>query len=498
MSDNVTRRDFLKTASATAAGVTIAAGFSPFSYAQNEKVRVAAIGTGGQGSLHLRYGLTGAAKEVELVAVCDIYKPHLEGGWKQAVGDDPEKQKNVKQYMNYKEMLEKEQLDAVVISTPLYTHHQIAMDCLSAGKYVFCEKTLAYTIDECREIVKKCNETGLFCQVGHQRRYNPGYNKAMAMMLNEGAIGRLNHISAQWHRNDSWRRPVDTNYVLSDEEKAAGITDLEKHINWRLYHEKSGGGLMTELASHQLDVCNWFLNTAPARVSGFGGVDYWKDSRDVDDNVVLIYEYDMLPSNPAFGTITKRNDKQNFGKINRPYVVRVTYSSICANAQRGAGELLQGDRGSFELTEAECFKYLEPTAIKPWDSGGTITAKEAAANITAGKSREVDTSKIETKTNIKYPTLFGPDGKEVDQKDRLSVLAAVDVLQFQSFANDIKTKGTPKANQMVGLMAAVAALSGEQSMREGKTIDIDKSLYSFDFETPNPYGYNDPSPEAKA
>jgi predicted dehydrogenase len=491
MSDHVTRRNFLKAAGVTA-GVTIASGFSPFSYAQNEKVRVAAIGTGGQGSLHLRYGFTGASKEIELVAVCDIYKPHLEGGWKQAVGEDAEKQKNVKQYMNYKEMLEKEQLDAVVIATPLFTHHPIAMDALSAGKYVFCEKTLAYTIDECRDIVKKCHETGLFCQVGHQRRYNPGYNRAMARMVGENAIGRLNHITAQWHRNDSWRRPVDMTYQISEEEKALGITDLEKHINWRLYHERSAGGLMTELASHQLDVCNWFLNTPPARVSGYGGVDYWKDGRDVDDNVVLIYEYELLPSNPVFGNITKRIPAQNFGQINRPYRVRVTYSSICSNAQRGAGELLQGDRGAFELTEAECFMYKEPTALKPWDSGGTITAKEAAANITAGKSREVDTSKIDMKENIKYPAMYGPDGKEVDQKDRLSVLAAVDVLQFKSFANDIKTKGTPKANQVVGLMAAVAALSGEQSMREGKTIDIDKALYTFDFETPDPYRYDNP------
>ena len=190
----------MKTTGLTA-GAALAAGYSAKARAAVDKIRVGSIGTGGQGSFHLRDGLA-RAENCEVVAVCDIYLPHLEGGWKNAGGE----QRRVTKYTNYHEMLDKEELDAVVISTPLHTHYQIVMDCLDAGKYVYCEKTLCYEIEDCREIVKKCHETGLFCQVGHQRRYNPTYNKAKWLTVERGLVGRINHMTAQWHRNHHWQR----------------------------------------------------------------------------------------------------------------------------------------------------------------------------------------------------------------------------------------------------------------------------------------------------
>ena len=219
MSDDLTRRDFIKVAGTTAAGVAIATSYSPFSYAANEKVRVACIGTGGQGGFHIDNGLT-PCPEIDIVAVCDVYKPHLNAAFKRAGGEDG---KDIKKYMDYKKLLDEVEFDAVVIATPLYAHHHIAIDCLDAGKHVFCEKTMAYDIDQCRDIVKKVQETGQVFQVGHQRRYNPEYNKAvwLARGSDEGrsVTGRINHVSAQWHRNNDWRRFVPKDYVLSKEEK---------------------------------------------------------------------------------------------------------------------------------------------------------------------------------------------------------------------------------------------------------------------------------------
>ncbi|MBI5093787.1 MAG: Gfo/Idh/MocA family oxidoreductase [Candidatus Hydrogenedentes bacterium] len=475
MDTQVTRRDFIKTAG-IATGVAIAAGYSPFSYAQNEVVRVAAIGTGGQGCLHLRLGLP-KIKTLQLVAVCDVYTPNLNGGWDIAVEDaDPkkkeEKQKNIKKYMDYREMLEKEQFEAVIISTPLHTHYQIAMDCLDAKKYVFCEKTMCYDVEQCRNLVKKCNETGLWVQVGHQRRYNPGYNRALWLAREKGVVGRINHITAQWHRNNDWRRPVDPAYVLSADEKK-WIPDLEKHINWRLYNEFSAGGLMTELATHQLDVCNWFLHTPPSRVFGYGGIDYWRDGRDVYDNVSLTYEYDMVPSNPAFGTMDKRTSFLSMQTMNRPYTVRATYTSICANAKRGSSEIMQGDKGTLELTEPACFGYTEPAAVGAWDAGGIVTAASVAKDITSGKSLQVSTAADESKEQ-----LFMAETRHVD------------ALQFESFANDIFQKKVPKANQMVGLLAAIVSLNGSKAMKDRTEVAIDKAQYTFDFETPDPYRYD--------
>ncbi|HPV39122.1 MAG TPA: Gfo/Idh/MocA family oxidoreductase, partial [Candidatus Hydrogenedentes bacterium] len=268
----LSRRNFMATAGA-AAGVMIASGYSPFSYAQNERVRVASIGTGGQGCLHLRDGLA-RAKNIQVVAVCDVYQPHLQGGWIVAGRD-----KNMKQYRDYRKMLDElgKEIDAVVIATPIDTHHDVAMDCLDADKYVFCEKTMCYAgpeatleehVQQNRDLVQKVHDKGKFLQIGHQRRYNPDYNHALKLVWDEGIIGRIHHIDAQWHRNNDWLRPLPPASSYDDEMKAlvwdflskrmsshpnfSKMSDTEKerlimdgHTNWRIYTERSGG-LMTE------------------------------------------------------------------------------------------------------------------------------------------------------------------------------------------------------------------------------------------------------------
>lgn len=460
MSNGMTRRTFVKSAG-TVAGVMAAAGFNPLGYAQNEKVRVASIGTGGQGSFHIRDGLS-RAHNIQIVAVCDVYKPHLEGGWKNAGGGD------IKQYMDYRAMLDKEkELDGVIISTPLHTHHAITMDCLDAGKYCFTEKTMCYDIEHCRDIVKKAHEKGVFVQVGHQRRYNPIYNKALKMAWDEGVLGRINHMDCQWHRNNDWRRPVNLNYTLSAEE-ARFIPDLERHLNWRLYNETSGG-LMTELATHQLDIATWYLDAMPTRVYGYGGVDYWRDGREVYDNVNLIYEYEVGPGSRGYKAIEARNSYQAMDAVNAPYTVRVMYSSICANAKRGCCELIQGDQGAFEMTEGSCLFYPEATAKVKWaEKGRKDAVEENALVITSGGTLALSNK---AKKDAK-PVVVDTD-KSVDQ------------LQFEAFANDIIRKGTPKANAMVGLKTAICGLTGLQAMRERREVVIDPAWWQFDFETPD-------------
>ena len=110
--------------------------------------------------------------QIKIVATCDIWSYNRELGAK--LIDDTD----LSVYVDYKEMLDKEELDAVLIATPLYMHYQMVMDCLDAGLYVFCEKTMTMTIEESRNIVRKCNETGKFVQIGHQRHYNPYYNRS--------------------------------------------------------------------------------------------------------------------------------------------------------------------------------------------------------------------------------------------------------------------------------------------------------------------------------
>jgi predicted dehydrogenase len=492
-------------AAGVGAGFMIASGYSPFSYAQNEKIHVGCIGTGGQGTFHLRDGIAGA-ESIEVVAIADVFLPHQKGGVmygqcsnggvKIPAGvhpndlpvEDKIKIRDARRpngYYNYKEMLEKETLDAVVIATPLTAHYQPTMDCLDLGKYVFCEKTLVKTIEDGRNIITKCHETGKFVQVGHQRRYNPKYLLAMDMAREKGLLGRITHLTAQWHRNTYWRRAWQQeypNYALNEEEMKY-IPDLEKHLNWRMYQELSGG-LYTELATHQTDIANWFMHAVPKRVNAFGGIDYWRDGRDVDDNIMLSFEYEFKPGDPGFMTVDRRSELQKMAMLNRPYTVRFAYSSILMNMKRGSSELIQGDWGSVELTEQDCFFFPEPNpraeaaarlaAAQAAQEGGDAAADENKPNtIQSGGSLQVDTKAL--KEGV---------GLLVDRE-----LKTPDVYQFEAFAHHIKNGGVPRSNQMVGFTTAITALAAIQSRTEGRIVEIDPEWYAFNFETPSFYDW---------
>jgi predicted dehydrogenase len=488
MSDGFSRRDFMKTAG-VATGVGLAAGVSPFSYAQNEKIRVACIGTGGQGGFHIRHGIANSP-DLQVVAVCDVLEGRLNAAWGAAGGEAGD----VKMYMDYRKLLDEVEFDAAVIATPLYAHYHIAMDCLDAGKNVFLEKTMCYDIEQCRNLVTKCHETGRWVQVGHQRRYNPAYNKAVWLARGDetrsSVTGRLNHINAWWHRNNDWRRPVAKDYQLSDAEKQ-WIEDLEKHVNWRLYKERSRGGLVTELATHQLDVTNWFLGTPPARCTAYGGIDYWRDGREVNDNIVMVYEYDIDRDDDGFATIPPRNPEQRLTRINRPYTVRMTYSSICANARRSYGEHIQGDRGSFLTTEQKGVTFFaEPAAKDDWNANKDAE-KLSDEDILQGKTRGYK-EEAYTKGELLYmlDDVGQPFAWNEEKQIPTNGAAGSDPIQFRAFARDIREGTVPKSNQMVGLMAAVAGFAAIDSMEAGGSIDIDPAQYSFDFETPDPWRFD--------
>jgi len=343
----ITRRTFLGTAGAALTASTLLR-------AEDEApVRLAVIGTGARGSDLLRALTT--LDGLDLIGVCDDYAPHLEQGAKYA---GPQ----AKTYADYRKLLDELKPQAVVIAVPLYLHYQVAADCLAAGCDVFLEKTMCYTVAEARQLAAQVIASKRVFQVGLQRRANAIYKQAQAM-VEAGMIGQVTSIKAQWHRNNSWRRPVPVPKGDPDWPR------LERKLNWRLYQPYSGG-LMAELGSHQLDVVNWFLGTHPKRVFASGGIDYYRDGREVCDNISCLYEYEIAPP------------KQ------RPYTVRVNYTSICNNAYEGAAELIMGTQGSLYLTSAKGLLFQEqPADSVNWDaSAGNAAANANAAVVTAGKT----------------------------------------------------------------------------------------------------------------
>jgi predicted dehydrogenase len=467
------------------AGVAIATGYSPFSYAQNEKLRVAMIGTGAQNIFHIEHGIAGTP-EIEIVAIADCMLFGQFRGWK-AAGEKEEMKAHL--YYDYRVMLEKEKdnIDAVVIATPYKTHYPIVMDCLDAGKFVFCEKTMAHEYELCRNIVTKCHETGKFVQCGHQRRYNPDYLHAVKQ-IQSGRMGRITFIEAQWHRNGDWRTPLPKTKngadVVLNAEEVKLVKDLNRLVNWRIYDEYSAG-VLSELATHHVECVNWIMGRAPSRVYTAGGTDYWRDDRDTPDNVTLIYEYDLTPGDHGFGTISKRSDYQQITKINRPYTVRFTWSGLLSSFHKGESILLIGDTGAYELRERTAvipgqktpLYHPEPTLI--WLDPATMEPTTDAEIIngikTRGESRKY--TRLQDHPSVPFDAELEPGAFDVEP----------DARQFQAFVHHIKNGGKPRTNEMCGMMASVCDIAADEALKTKSIVKIDPAIWKFDFETPDPF-----------
>lgn len=277
---------------------------------KGEKAKIAIIGTGSRGLFHINNLLK--ISRAEIVAICDIYQPHLDD----AAALCPK----AKRYTDFREVLASPEVQGILIACPLHEHARITIAGLKAGKHVFCEKSMARTLDQCKEMYDTYKQTGKVLYIGLQRLFDPKYIKAMEMVHN-GSIGEIVGLRNFWFRNNDWRRPVPH-------------PSLERQINWRLYKEYSGG-LMTELASHQLELGTWVLKSLPDYIMGCGDITFWKDGRDVFDNVNVIYHY--------------------------PNGVRMTFESIISNKFYGMDEEILGHKGTIELAKGKYyFEEVKP------------------------------------------------------------------------------------------------------------------------------------------
>jgi predicted dehydrogenase len=284
------------------------------------RIRLAFIGTGSRGKELLR-NLLPVLEEcnIFLQALCDNYQPHL----KDTLDICAQKNIHPVTYNDYRRLLDKEKIDAVIIATPLNEHAHIVIDCLQAGIHVFCEKALARTTDDVKRMYDTHIQTGKILQTGHQRLFNPIYLSGMQRIHN-GELGKIGQIRAYWHRNGNWRRP------LPDNNQA-----LDKQINWRLYKDVSAG-LLTELMSHQIHVANWALDAFPVSVMGTGSTVFWKDGRTVPDNIALIFTY--------------------------PGDVQFVYDSMTSNKKYGLEEQIMGDKGTIEFEVNRYYTENPPAA----------------------------------------------------------------------------------------------------------------------------------------
>lgn len=295
------RRGFIRTSALTGSGIYLVTGKTAVAQetAPGRTIKCALVGCGAQGN-----ALRVASKDVpgiQWVAMCDIWKFSIaktRGGF---LGENKHQvEGEVKIYEDIEEMLDKEpSIEAVFIATPDFMHAPYSRLCLERGKNVYCEKMMSNTLDGARDMVRagKAN-SGIF-QIGHQRHSNPRYLNLRDNVIKPGKMmGRITHAYAQWNRGVSGSAPQGAvkGYEIPQEVLAKhGYGSIEEFRNWRFF-SKYGGGPLSDLGAHQIDMFNWMYESTPVSVIASGGVDYFDGTNgrpkfELPDNVMCIYEF---------------------------------------------------------------------------------------------------------------------------------------------------------------------------------------------------------------
>jgi predicted dehydrogenase len=283
-------------------------------------VKAGIVGVGRQG-----FGsLLGTCRKdfIDIQAVCDINPVHCARAsqWLVEAGG-----KLPREYEDWQEMAEKERLEAVIIATPLWTHAEIAVGFLQAGVNVFSEKMMAYDVASCHRMLETAQSKNRLLEIGYPRFYEPLYQAVYKNIIQPKLLGDIHYVFLQTHRNNSWRwdeKPPYNGYNPS----RWGYPTWESLANWRLYTRYSQG-LVAELGSHQTSLAEWFLGSTAQSVYGAGGINCYKDGRQVDDHIHMTFDH--------------------------PRGCTVELSVILSNSYGGLYEEFLGSNGSLILSDIE-------------------------------------------------------------------------------------------------------------------------------------------------
>lgn len=300
-----TRRNFM--IGAGAAGIALPVAAQTRSKSPNDRVQIALIGAGGMGTEDAISSL--AQDGVEIVAASDVYEGRLTRA-KERWGNQ------VFTSRDYREVLARPDIDAVIIGTPDHWHAQISVDAMNAGKDVYVEKPMVQKIEDGRRIIDAQKKTGRVLQVGSQRVSSIVYQKAKDL-LKAGAIGQVNMIEAWWDRNSAigaWQYsvPPDASPTTVDWDKFLGSAPKVpfqpiRLFRWRNYRDY-GTGVAGDLFVHLFSGMHFIMDAVgPTRVFSTGGLRFWKDGRDVPDIMLGLCDYPQTTSHPAFNLALRVN-----------------------------------------------------------------------------------------------------------------------------------------------------------------------------------------------
>jgi len=419
MSDTLSRREFAR----RAVGAGAALGASRSLYAAGDKINVGIIGVGGRGGYlagqFAKYGEnTGACK---IVAVADVWARRK---------NQFSKQYNCEGYLDYREIINRKDVDAVVVATPDHWHAPMALAAMAAGKDVYCEKPMCHTIEEAKQLAAAVRAGKRIMQVGSQTTSADQWHKAKKYIA-DGAIGRMLMSQGSYHRNSTegeWNWKIDPNAGPTgkdddfiDWKMWLGAApdrafDADRYFRFRKYWDYSGG-IATDLFFHvvaPLQIC-WPEPQFPKRVSALGGIWQFKDEREVPDTFNLIADF--------------------------PQGHSLVLSSSMANSQHIPG-LIRGHLGTIIMVDHGMFEARTD-------------------HITLRPERRVLTQE--------YVDKFGKEEKviPVEEKDIMQV-------HIGNFLDCMRSRQQPTLNVEIALRAQVTISMAVQSYREGKILYWDE------------------------
>lgn len=309
------RRSFLKNVTAASALLATESIAKPFhiikdlkKISPNDKIRFATIGMGIQGHSDTKAALR-SSQDVEFVAAADLYDGRLTRV-KELYGKD------IFTTRDYRQILERKDIDAVLVVTPDHWHDHITKAALQAGKNVYCEKPMVHHINEGLSVIDAWKKSGKTMQVGSQRISSASFKEAKRL-FQAGEIGEINYVESNndrfnaigaWNYSiptDASPSTVDWDTYLGDAPKRA--FDAKRFFRWRNYQDY-GTGVGGDLFVHLITGVHFVTNSlGPERVMSSGELSYWKDGRDVPDVLVSILDYPKTDIHANFQMVLRVN-----------------------------------------------------------------------------------------------------------------------------------------------------------------------------------------------
>lgn len=401
-------------------------------FAPNDNVQIALIGSGGMGQGDARNAT--AQPGTKLIAACDIYQSRLDR-MREVYGPSTFTTRD------YREILSRKDIDAVIVATPDHWHARITSEALAAGKHVYCQKPMIQKIEEGPGVIAAEKASGKILQVGSQYVSSHVFVKARDL-FRQGAIGELNLVEAWLDRNTAlgaWQYSIPVNATEKEIDWDRFLGHAPKRpfepirlFRWRNYGDY-GTGVAGDLFIHLLSGLHTVTGSiGPKKVFASGGVRFWKDGRDAPDVMLGILDYPASASHPAF-TLT----------------LRVNLASGVSQEQFGFR--FYGSEGVMTTTYTSLRLEKHPRETEPGYTVGTFAMKDQKAFLEDYRR--------------KYPQKAPSLTADSDFTFRPQMEAHQ--LHHQAFASSIRGGGPSVENGTFGLRAAAPALLCNLSTETG-------------------------------